>query len=305
MFGINYKIVKENPYDKAKLPYKGMVVKSKWKDSFAKVIESESVGALFLNSEFKWSCDDYSFLASIPKVKEIHILDSHSRGIGAIESQIELTELTVDAPDAYSIDFAKLVNLRKLFTYGNKQNDTLYQCVSLEDLYINELKFGDRHELGKLINLKKLSIANANLTKLDFLSSLTQLEWLELANCKKVVSFEPISTLLALKRLHINEYKDIGDISFLQNLKDLEVLVIEAGKVNSIKPIGGLVKLKALSIYGMTAGIQDGDVEPIANLKNLGILDIQNRKSYNYNIEKHWNWDDVDKPRSNWLTPKK
>jgi Leucine-rich repeat (LRR) protein len=304
MFGINYKVIKENPYDKAKLPYKGLLVKSKWKDSYARVIESENIKALFLNTEFKWMCDDYAFLSTIPKLRELHILDSHASGIEAISAQDQLDDLTLDIPDTYSIDYTKLVTLKKLFTYGKKKNDSLYQCTTLEDLYINEMKVGDRHELGNLVNLKKLSIANSDITKLDFLSKLKQLEWLELISCKKISSFEPISNLKHLKRLHINEYKDIGDISFLEALESLEVLVIEAGKLKSIAPLAGLTELKALAIYGMTSGIADGNLEPLLNLKKLGIVDIPSRKYYNYSIASHWNWDDVDKPRTNWLTKK-
>lgn len=304
MFGINYKVIKENPYDKTKLPYKGLLVKSKWKDSYARVIEDEDVKALSLNIEFKWSCDDYAFLGTIPKLLEIHILDAHVRGIEAISAQDQLTELSLDVPDAYTIDYTRLVALKKLFTYGKKKNDSLYQCTSLEDLYINEMKVGDRHELGNLVNLKKLSIANSDITKLDFLSQLKQLEWLELDNCKKISSFEPVSNLKRLKRLHINEYKDIGDISFLEGLNAMEVLVIEAGKVKSIAPLAGLTELKALAIYGMTSGIADGNLGPLLNLKKIGILDIPSRKYYNYSITSHWNWDDVDKPRTNWLTKK-
>jgi Leucine-rich repeat (LRR) protein len=301
LFDNSYKITKENPYDKAPLPYKGLILKKKWKESHATLIGKENIKALFLNMELGWSCDDYSFLSQIPKILEIDIIDGHSRGIEALTHQDELEDIGLNVPDAYGIDWRKFPKLRTLFVYGRKQNESLYGCSSLEELYFDEVKLGDRHSLGSLTRLKKLTIANSDMTNLGFLSGLRHVETLELFNCKKIASFSPIEQLKNLRRLHISGSKVVGDISFLQDMTNLEVLIIDGGKVDSILPLKNLENIKALAIYGTSSSIQDGNLSPIKNFKKLAMLDIPSRASYNLKLNTHWNWNDIDKPRKDWV----
>lgn len=42
----------------------------------------------------------------------------------------------------------------------------LYFCNSIEKLYIDDFKIGDKHCIGNLKNLKDLTIANSNITSL-------------------------------------------------------------------------------------------------------------------------------------------
>lgn len=298
-----YKIVSNNPYNDNPLNYKGLFIKDNWRDQYIDVIKKNNIKALFLNCSWGWNCNDYSFFQKIPKLKEIDIIDSESDSIKSIEHQNELEILGLNIPDSYFIDFSQLPQLRELFVYGRKNNLTLYQCISLEKLYIDEFKLGDKHSLNQLHNLRELTIANSNVTSLKFLEDLKKIEKLELYNCRKILSFSYIEGLENLKRLHISGYKNINDISFICSLKNLEILLIDAGIVDSLEPIAHLPNLKALAIVGNNSIIKDRNIEPIKSLNKLSILNINNHKSYNYKINNYWNWNDYGKARNNWVTP--
>lgn len=305
IFPRNYNLVHSNPCDGQPLSYLGIVVKSTWLDTLSSIISRKNVKAWFLNIELGWRCKRYSFLRDIPKILELDIVDSHSQGIEGVEYQDELVDLGLNLPNAYSIDFRKLRKLRILFLYGRKQNRTLYECSSLEELYIDEMKLGDDHELSRLVNLRKLTIGNSNLTDFSFLQSLSKLEKLTLLNCENLKSLSMVGALPGLKHLHVAGMKDVGDLDFVHHLKNLEILVVEDAIVVSIVPVSGLDSLKAaLAIFGRNSRISDGNLEPISHLQNLSMLNIPNRRHYNYHVNNLWDWNNLDKPRHGWLSKK-
>ena len=303
MFKKKYKIIKKNPYTADKLEGLGIIIESKWNDSFIDIISKNKIKHLFLNHSFGWMCDDYSFLISLYGIKTIDIIDVHSNMIQSIESQSNLESLSLNLPEAYEVDFSKFRFLKSLFCYGRKPNGTLYECDSLEELYIDEYKCSDSRNLGKLSRLKNLTIANSNLTSLSFLTQLSNLTSLSLLNCRSLLKFEEISSLTILKRLEIRGSK-IHDISFLHDSKMLEILIIESDYLDSISPLQGLISIKALALIGSKMLINDGDLSAIKSLRNLSMLQIPNKRTYQYKIHNYWNWKEYGMHSQIWLTPK-
>lgn len=299
-----YNLVKENPYNKQELDGLGLAICSEWNDSFIKIISENNVMHLFLNYSLGWKCSDYSFLGKIRHLKTLEIIDIHSTGIKNVELQPDLTTLSLNMPDAANIDYQVFHNLKNVFCYGFKRNDTLFSCNSIENLYMDELKIGDKHGIGNLKNLKCLTIANSNITSLTFVRNLLRLKNLAIINCKKILSFSDISFLTNLTRLDIRGVKGLHDIGFLTNLHNIEIIVIETDKLTSIKPVANLPQIKALALFGKKCIIEDMDLTPIANLKQLSLLDIPNRKCYTAKINNYWDWNGYGTPRQNWLIPK-
>ena len=303
LFKKKFKIITKNPYDNSSLNYNGIIIKGEWKESYFELITKKNIKALFLNCSLGWSEDNYDFFEKLPPtIEEIDILDDYIKNLRGLEIQKKLTRLKLDAIIQSEINFKKLTSLNELYIHAeNLVEESLYDVIHLEKLHIDEFKQKDNHQLGNLVNLNKLTIGNSNITSLEFLKKLDKLETLELYNCKKVLNFSAIKHLKNLKRLDISGYKNIGDISFVSNLKDLEVLLIDAGIVDSIKPLSNLFNLKALSIYGKNSKIKDCDLDPIRQLKNLSILDIVNKKDYNNKIKNYWNWDSYGNIKNDWL----
>lgn len=286
-----YKIVTCNPYTNEVLHGRGLVIRSKWKDSYATVIANQGIKHLFLNYSLGWECDDYSFLASMTGIKSVDIIDCHSRGIEAIEYLADIETLSLNVPDAYDIDYRKFNGLKSLFCYGRKTNGSLYECRSLEELYIDEFRSANSQLIGYLRSLKRLTIANSDLSDLSFLCDLNELTHLALINCKAITSFKPISFLHYLNRLEIRGSR-IHDVSFLGDVTSLslETLIIETDYLDSIGPMKNLTSLKALALIGSKMVIKDGDLTAINSLKNLSMLNIPNRMIYSHQIHNYWNW---------------
>ena len=99
-------------------------------------------------------------------------------------------------------------------------------------------------------------------------------------NCKKVQSFSDISFLRNLIRIEIRGVKNLHNINFLANSKNIEVVIIETDKLASIKSLAGLKWIKALALFGKNLLIEYMDLTPIYNLEQLSMLDIPNRKCY-------------------------
>lgn len=302
-FKKDYQIIDKNPYNHKPLGYKGLLLKNIWKKEYNDLIEKNNIKAMFLNCSFGWVGNDYSFINEIPPVLlELNIIDDYIKKFDGINYQTQITKLNLDAILKSKINFLKLSNLEDLYLHAEELIDeSLYGCISLKKLYINEFKLGDNHNLQNLINLKQLTIGNSNITSLEFLEDLTELQTLELYNCKKIESFKPIKHLKYLKRLDISGYRDIGDLSFLKNLSNLEILMIDAGEVDSISFLNDLQNIKALSIYGNKSYIKDKDLQPIKKLCDLSMLDIPNKKDYKYKVDNYWNWDDFGKVRKDWI----
>lgn len=298
-----YKIVTSNPYTNEVLHGRGLVIRSKWKDSYAAVIANHGIKHLFLNYSLGWECDDYSFLASMTGIKSVDIIDCHSHGIEAIEYLADIEALSLNVPDAYDIDYRKFNGLRSLFCYGRKPNESLFECRTIEELYIDEFVSADSQRIGDLRSLKRLTIANSDLSDLSFLCNLNELTHLVLTNCKSITSFKPISFLPHLNRLEIRGSR-IHDVSFLGDATSLETLIIETDYMDSIDPLKNLTSLKALALIGSKMVIKDGDLTAINSLKNLSMLDIPNRRIYSHQIHNYWNWKDYGVHSQVWITPK-
>ena len=163
----------------------------------------------------------------------------------------------------------------------------------------------DSQRIGDLRSLKRLTIANSDLSDLSFLCDLNELTHLALINCKAITSFKPISFLHYLNRLEIRGSR-IHDVSFLGDVTSLslETLIIETDYLDSIGPMKNLTSLKALALIGSKMVIKDGDLTAINSLKNLSMLNIPNRMIYSHQIHNYWNWKDYGAHSQVWITPK-
>lgn len=299
-----YKLIKKNPYDKQPLNGLGLIIYSNWNDSFIKIIQKNNVKHLFLNYSLGWKCSNYSFLKNMPQIETLDIIDVHSKEIKSVEQLCGLTTLNLNVPNVEDIDYSVFHNLKNVFCYGNIQNDSLFACSGIEHLYIDNLKVRDNHRIANLKQLKSLTIANSNIESLEFFKELILLEKIALLNCPKIHSFSELSSLKKLKRLDIRGGKRLHDVSFLSNLYDIEIIIIETDRLVSIKPIAELKKIKALALFGKNFWIEDKDITPINNLEELSMLDIPNRICYPVKINNDWNWINYGIPRKKWLTKK-
>lgn len=137
--------------------------------------------------------------------------------------------------------------------------DAVCKMPNLEGLYIKWSSIKDISNLKQLKHLKHLHIgSSAQVESIEVLSDLDKLVTLEIENFKKIVDFNPISSLVKLQGLGID-----GSIWTAQ-------------KLTSLKPVENLSRLKYLTL--LNTKILDKSFEPVLKLKNL----VRFNASWNY-----------------------
>ena len=281
--------------------YPGLRIDCQWNDDIIPILENLSIESLYLYGS-AWSCDDYSFLSRIPPLKHLSILSSSINRIDYVSAQTELAQLSLYGciKDQKTIDFRRIHHLKRLVCSGDVVNPTLFSCTELTHLSVDEIWEINNLQFNKLTHLTELTIKNSSITDLSFLNSLQELAELSMDNCRSIREFQAISYLKNLRWLSLRGVI-LRDLSFLSQMSDLRILVIDTGKVESIKPIEKLINLKAVSVRGL---ILDNDLTPISALPYLSMLWINNKRQYPYRSNNHWDWNDYGSFHQEWLTPR-
>ena len=189
--------------------------------------------------------DTYYTLAGLPQfpnLKELYVEDPKSKNIAGIEECSRLQSLTLIGCSISDMSvFESLPELRELHIFNN--GNTL-----------------DTKGINKLQSLKKLSLAGFPITEAERIGELASLEYLDITDSSVVSNdWTPLGKLYGLKTLYfaragqtIGGTSSYGDVSFLENLKNLEDLTAsyyfwDYTYENEL-PLRSLPKLKCFSI---------------------------------------------------------
>ncbi len=138
-------------------------------------------------------------------------------------------------PLANNINLTTLILKDNLNIDGNRNNYTGERLEALnkigEILNRNGTISIDADKIGLFTNYKVLDLSGQNLTVLDNLEGLVQLEDLNLSNNKIKLedskSKEILKSMKNLKNLKLSNNSEISDISCLNELDNLQYLVID------------------------------------------------------------------------------
>lgn len=155
----------------------------------------------------------------------------------------------------------------------NEWIELLPSCQNIEMLWFTthttQKLFDSACKLQNLIGLK---IKWSNIKKLDNLSNLTKLKYLNIGSSSQVESIIPLSGMSQLEVLNIENFKKITDYTPISDLTNLQFFAIKGGmytkqKVDSFEPFSKLTNL----IYFSAVMISciDKRIDPLFKLKNL------------------------------------
>jgi len=277
--------------------FKGLMARGAWRPEMGDFMRQNNIEALYLNYVNGWEGDDLSFLEKLPFLKELKVVIGVTTGAEAITSLSNLQRLSLSTFTKSRIDFSKLKSLKKCFVSWFRGADTLFEAPSLEDIYLDKppKEFPERIEDAS--KFKAITLGNTPFRSLEFISSQRDtLTKLELLNCRKIASLEPISTLTRLEWLNIDGSPLPRDLEFLRPLKQLEVLLL-SGRVEfeSVEPVADLKNLRACALAGSISFI-DGNLAPLTTLPKLAMLNFNAKKHYSHKLVKKWNWENVYHP---------
>ncbi|HYF30207.1 MAG TPA: hypothetical protein VD993_03715 [Chitinophagaceae bacterium] len=138
-------------------------------------------------------------------------------------------------------------------------------------------------ELTKILSYthpKCINIYQLLAKDLSPLEQLSNTETIILKWSTKATSLWDFSKNTSLKDLHIEDFSKLQSISEISQAKHLRNLILAGGvwkplKIFSLSPLSELVHLEYLKLANIK--VDDDSLRPLANLKNLNVLEITNQ----------------------------
>ena len=194
-------------------------------DDISQLAEAPGLEVLTLNRIY---AQDFSVLSSLTKLISLNLLDL-SLEPSALEPVLKLQQL-------------KKLNLEDSFIWGNVQQ--LLELPNLKEFNMNHCTAGfDMSAAPANSELEILHMSHVTL------KSLVSGKWDYNANNENNISLDSHTDLFQnypnLQELYLAEHK-LSDLSFVQNLKELQILDITNNYVTSLTPLADLSFLEAV-----------------------------------------------------------
>ncbi len=169
--------------------------------------------------------------------------------------------------------------IRQTLNYkeGNLTSDKLQLLDSLSTYnFPLKNKIINIEGIENCINLRFLALSLQSITDLTPLSNLVYLEFLNLNQNYTIEDISPLYNLIELKKLILYS-NPIKDISCLGNLNKLIYLDLLDLPISDISALSNLKNLETLYASGVGIGINFNNIKPLKNLTKLTHLDLAGR----------------------------
>jgi len=170
---------------------------------------------------------DVDLLSSAEGIKSITINDySWDFDYSIIHSLTTLECLSVYTTDKNEIDYSKFPNLKSTALFWRPRAESLFNCKSLEQLFLGKFSDMNLSRISGLRNLKHLRLNTGTVQNLHGIENLVNLEELLLMQVTKLQSIQGVESLPNLRSLHIDNCKSIVDIykvTQLQGKPDVQI----------------------------------------------------------------------------------
>jgi Leucine-rich repeat (LRR) protein len=261
------------------------VVASAWSAGMVGYLLDNGIVELELNDGKGWRGNDLSFLAELPQLRSLKIIDLRISSVDPIHFLSELRSLQVMTYCQTEIRFSAFPHLMECALEWRPKATSLFGCTALRKLFVDRYGGKDVTQFATLVNLESLAILNAPVETLHGLSALKGLRSLRLANLKRLASLAGIGGLTNLEELEIHTCPAIGSIKEVSSLSRLKKLHLNNdGRIESLKPLANLNSLESVLFYEST-NIIDGDLSPLLRQRNLSRVSFQNRRHYSHRRE--------------------
>lgn len=235
---------------------------------------------LVLNRAEGWRGDDIEFVRHYTWLKSFIILDFKIEDVYPIHALKNLVKLEIITYCKTKIDFLSFPFLKHCSLEWRRGAESIFECRSLESLFINRYKGSSSEPFARLTNLKKLSVLNAPLNEIENFKKLEELRSLRIANLPQLTSLFGLDKLKHLRHLDVSTCKKIDSLEPLSELIALDFLsVSDLGDIPSLRPIRHLKNLDTL-LFTESTNIKDGDISILFDLPQLKLVSFMNRRHY-------------------------
>ena len=258
-----------------------LIVRSVWQEEFFSIINEYNIIEIELNNAKGWKGSDISFLQNIPNLISLQVIDWQIKDVSPIHHLHKLNTLDINTMCGSTIDFSNFPELENVCLEWREKGKSIFQCKSLNKIFLNNYSGKSLNEFGNLASLTSLSLKSPKLIELGNTSKLVGLKFLGIYNVKKLSSLQGLECLTNLESLEIVHCRLISDIKPLESLAKLKRLQFcDNGDIESLRPIFGLNNIEELYFYEST-NVLDGNISPLKALPNLRRISFQDRKHYN------------------------
>lgn len=261
------------------------VVSAAWSAEMTEYLLANNVIELELNTGKGWRGGDLLFLEKLPRLQSFEIFDFAISSVAPIHFLQELRTLHVSTYCQTEIRFSTFPHLVECGLEWRPKAASLFDCATLKNLFVNCYDGRDIAPFIRLGNLESLSVLNAPIENLHGLSSLGRLQFLRLANLRRLKSLLGIERLGVLEMLDVHSCRAVSAIDEVGSLLGLKKFCLNNdGDIESLKPLNKLNGLEWMLFYEST-NILDGDLAPLLRQSKLSRVSFKNRRHYSHRRE--------------------
>lgn len=246
---------------------------------------AENIVELELNYAKGWRGRDVAFLAMLPRLESIFILDHALASVDPIHALHALRALDVVTARKIAIDFSAFPRLEHCGLEWHPGCQSVFSCMTLQELFVNMYDGEDAAPFGRLRELASLSILSAPFRTLHGLHDLGKLRSLRLGNLRRLTSLAGLEGLVNLEELNIDTCRGIQSIDAIGELTRLRTLFVNnVGPLASLAPLDRLRNLEWVT-FDESTNILDGDLSPLSRQRHLTRVAFRNRRHYSHRRE--------------------
>lgn len=180
------------------------VLNGPWSGAVQEELLSRKPEELELNSSKGWVGARVDFLQSLPWLKSLIIIDFKIEDVGPVHFLAELTQLKIFTYCKTRFDFTAFPFLKECSLEWRRGAESVFDCGSLTNLFLNRYKGKSSQPFGNLKNLQSLGILNAPIAEVEGLRPLHRLKSLRLARLRPLNALTGLEDLFALEEIDIN-----------------------------------------------------------------------------------------------------
>jgi len=256
------------------------VLTGSWQDDFKKHIDGSRVIGIRLSKSMGWEAENLDFLSQLAGLRTIEIFNWDVKDISILEQHQQIESISLECAFK-KFDFSKLTNLRYSYVRWRPGAETLFHCTGIEYLQIDNYPFEDFTPLRELKNINNLNLLSRKLVNCTGIESLSNLEKLTLSYCTSFGDIMAIGKSNNLREINFTSCKKVNDVTDIGKLHKLTKLLMEnCVSVSSVKPLLGCTALQELYLIGMS--IDDGDLSPLLEIKNLQEVAIAKKRHHSH-----------------------
>ena len=231
------------------------------------------------------------FLADIPRLKRLDVLDATVKNIAGIHLLSELRYIDMSDYSKEPIDFTKFPLLTVACMEYSRGRESVGKCPNLEVLRVQHFSEKNLAVLNDLNTIRELWFSQGSLGDISLIRKFSQVQSVSFMLLRNLRDLSPLSSLQSLEKLDLRYSKNFSNIEALAGMKSLKRLDIgNCGDIESLLPLESCTNLEAL--FFADTNILDGDMSILLRMPNLKTVVFLNKRHYSVrreDIPAFWN----------------